>query len=93
MDREKVVKGIECCEKMGRLAVEDCRDLDCPYYESEIKWSCWVDVLTDTLELLKTQQTEIEEKNETIAELERCAVARMTEQQAEIKRLRKKDNK
>ena len=42
----------------------------------------------DAVVLLKSQQAEIKEKDETIAELERCSVARIAEQQAEIERLK-----
>ena len=60
MDREKVVKGVESCIKMGRLGIENCRELNCPYFENGLRLSCWIDVLNDALELLKKQQEEID---------------------------------
>ena len=47
----------------------------------------------DAVVLLKSQQAEIKEKDETIAELERCSVARIAEQQAEIERLKAQKQK
>ena len=56
MDRQKVIKGVESCIKMGRLGVENCRELNCPYFENGLRLSCWIDVLADALTLLKEQQ-------------------------------------
>lgn len=52
-DMEKVVKGLESCLRMGRLGVENCRELNCPYFENGLRLSCWIDVLADALALLK----------------------------------------
>ena len=56
MDREKVIKGVESCIKMGRLGVENCRELNCPYFENGLRLSCWIDVLVDALAMLKEQE-------------------------------------
>jgi len=56
IDREKVIKGVESCIKMGRLDVENCRELNCPYFENGLRLSCWIDVLADVLVLLKDQE-------------------------------------
>ena len=55
-DREKVIKGLESCLKMGRLGVENCRELNCPYFENGSRLSCWLDVLDDALTLLKEHE-------------------------------------
>jgi len=56
LDREKVINGVESCIKMGRLGVENCRELNCPYFENGLRLSCWIDVLNDVLALLKEQE-------------------------------------
>ena len=61
MDREKVTKGVESCIKMGRLGVENCRELNCPYFENGLRLSCWLDVLADALALLKEQENLLKE--------------------------------
>ena len=60
LDREKVINGVESCIKMGRLGVENCRELNCPYFENGLRLSCWIDVLNDVLALLKEQEAETE---------------------------------
>lgn len=57
-DREKVIKGVESCIKMGRLGVENCRELNCPYFENGLRLSCWIDVLADALALLKEAENQ-----------------------------------
>ena len=55
-DREKVIKGLDSCEKIGRLGMT-CEEVDCPYYEDNSRLMCWIDVLHDAIELLKEQET------------------------------------
>ena len=50
---EKVIKGLDSCIKQGRLGIDNCRELGCPYFENGLRLSCWLDVLQDALELLK----------------------------------------
>lgn len=52
MDREKVIKGLECCSKGGI----DCREGNCPYWNHD---DCLQDIEKDALALLKEQETEI----------------------------------
>ena len=49
IDREKVVKGLECC-------AEDCVD-GCPYEDLDVEgWNCTTLLCRDALELLKAQE-------------------------------------
>ena len=75
-DKEKVIKGVESCIKMGRLGVDNCRELNCPYFENGHRLSCWIDVLADALELLKEQQQKIEVLEEQNGKLIRQKEAR-----------------
>ena len=52
-DLDKIMKGLDSCIKQGRLGIDNCRELGCPYFENGLRLSCWIDVLTDALELLK----------------------------------------
>lgn len=55
MDREKVIKGLECCHKFGFH--EDCPyDKKDPYEEQDT--TCMMDLMTDALALLKEQDEE-----------------------------------
>ena len=63
-DLDNVMKGLESCIKQGLLGIDNCRELGCPYFENGLRLSCWIDVLTDALELLKSQQAEIAELKE-----------------------------
>ena len=51
-DREKVIRGLECCKRKDG---NECKV--CPYTESEY---CTEDMVTDALVLLKEQQERIE---------------------------------
>ena len=55
-DLDNVMKGLDSCIKQGRLGIDNCRELGCPYFENGLRLSCWIDVLTDALELLKELQ-------------------------------------
>ena len=65
MDREKVIKGLECCKwsDAGRYdgyepVYENCEN--CPYNnEEELKSECCEKLIRDALELLKEQEAEI----------------------------------
>ena len=51
MDREKVIKGLECC---SAYAAKKCTNHDCPYWLSE---GCCIDeMLYDALAMLKEQE-------------------------------------
>ena len=54
---DKVIKGLDSCIKQGRLGIDNCRELGCPYFENGLRLSCWIDVLTDAIELVREQQT------------------------------------
>ena len=45
------MKGLECCHKMGVLGLPNCDELECPYFKDRL--SCWLDVLSDAIELMK----------------------------------------
>ena len=54
MDREKVIKGLECCIRHGENAEVGCgRKDECPYEQNGLK--CWLDLNRDALSLLKEQ--------------------------------------
>ena len=53
-DREKVIRGLECCHKRGEC--RNCPYFDCPYWENND--NCMVQLLKDALELLKVQKEE-----------------------------------
>ena len=52
-DIEKTLKGLECCHKMGVLGLPSCDELECPYFKDRL--SCWLDVLSDAIELESRQ--------------------------------------
>lgn len=54
MDREKVIKGLECCSNSQK---NRCEANSCPYWVSEC--CCIDDMLNDALALLKEQQQQI----------------------------------
>lgn len=55
-DREKVIKGLECCIK----AIDDCECTDnCPYESQCWYGTIYLDLMRDALELLKAQEMEI----------------------------------
>ena len=83
---DKVLKGLECCSDMITVGGKHCYEQKCPY--ASMFDTCREQLAVDAIELLKSQQTEITEKDETIAELERCSVAQIAEQQKEIERLK-----
>ena len=58
-DIEKVIKGLDCCLKQGRLGIDNCRELGCPYFENGLRLTCWLDVLMDAIKLIQDQQTRI----------------------------------
>ena len=51
MDREKVIKGLECCSNSQK---NRCEANNCPYWVSEC--CCIDDMLNDALALLKEQE-------------------------------------
>lgn len=54
-DREKVIRGLECCRKSPEYK-KDCQMLECPYlYETE----CIANMCADALELLKAQEPRV----------------------------------
>lgn len=54
-NREKVIKGLECCTKGDE--VQFCRDEGCPY--ADVPDDCMGDVMRDALELLKAQEPRV----------------------------------
>lgn len=60
-DREKVIKGLECCLRESEH-IDDNPCADCPYYDidSGLGGKCIDDKDRDALELLKEQQNRIE---------------------------------
>ena len=51
-DREKVIKGLDCCIKQGEQGILDC-DSDCPYGEHGNRLDCWIKMNRDALALLE----------------------------------------
>ena len=80
-DREKVIKGLECCMKWtGEPNTATCHCSDCSYANMDVFGQrCLIDLINDALELLKEQEdlgTEltnavelIHKKNERIEKL------------------------
>lgn len=56
-DREKVIKGLECCAT-NRMRREDCEAMDCAYLDLEEK-GCIHQLIRDALVLLKAQQPRV----------------------------------
>ena len=52
-DREKVIKGLECCNSLHNDSIVKCAT-DCPYWEFDAK--CRGFVMRDALALLKAQE-------------------------------------
>ena len=71
MDREKVIKGLECCNKTDMCCMEiSCYHpayLECPYHEIE---NCVTNLTKDALALLKEQEERIKKLEEANAYLE-----------------------
>ena len=53
-DREKVIKGLECCAT-NRMRREDCEAMDCAYLDLEEK-GCIHQLMRDALALLNAQE-------------------------------------
>ena len=54
-DREKVIRGLECCIRHGENAEVGCgRKDECPYEQNGLK--CWLDLNRDALAMLKEQE-------------------------------------
>ena len=60
-DREKVIKGLECCMKWtGEPNTATCHCSDCSYTNMDILGErCLIDLINDALALIKEQETEI----------------------------------
>ena len=57
IDREKVIKGLECCIRHGENAEVGCgRKDECPYEQNGLK--CWLDLNRDALAMLKERETQ-----------------------------------
>lgn len=67
MDKEKVIKAIECCVVNHTRCFDD-NDKLCPYFTTKV-YMCETELLKDALALLKEQDAEIREKNQRIWEL------------------------
>lgn len=55
IDREKVIKGLECCSAQDRR-VAFCHEYDCPYRDYE---ECPENLMRDALALLKAQEPRV----------------------------------
>lgn len=67
MDKEKVIKAIECCVVNHTRCFDD-NDKLCPYFTTKV-YMCETELLKDALALLKELDAEIREKNQRIWEL------------------------
>ena len=61
-DREKVIKGLECCQKSG--ACFNVKGPTCPYY---IKTGCADQLIEDAYALLKEQEQQINQLEHDLA--------------------------
>ena len=61
--REKIIKGLECCNSLHNDSIVKCAT-DCPYWEFDAK--CRGFVMRDALALLKAQEQEIEDLKQEI---------------------------
>lgn len=62
IDREKVIKGLECCSAQDRR-VAFCHEYDCPYRDYE---ECPENLMRDALALLKAQEPRVMTLEEVI---------------------------
>ena len=63
-DREKVIKGLECCVDYPEKWADDCGKHGCPYVKNER--TCITDLQRDALSLLKAQEAVmVEERADT----------------------------
>lgn len=65
-EREKVVKGLECCVDYPAKWADDCGDHGCPYASHEK--TCITDLQRDVLKLLKAQILTVEPKRIDLAD-------------------------
>ena len=56
-EREKVIKGLECCIEQGLSDGADCRK--CSYYTTSARLTCWISLLYNAHELLKAQEPRV----------------------------------
>ena len=68
MDREKVIKAIECCVVNNTRCFDD-KDKLCPYFSTKV-YMCEIELLKDALALLKEQEERIKKLEEANAYLE-----------------------
>ena len=61
MDREKVIKGLECC------SVDDCSSMSCPYGIENAN-NCLERLTKDALKLLKEQEAVVKQWTKEIAD-------------------------
>lgn len=66
MDREKVIKGMECCSRVFWL----CPTVACPYYREKHEFGCSSQLKKDAFELLKEQERQIIELKEKLRLME-----------------------
>ena len=69
MDRDKVIKGLECCVKESEGYIEQCGE--CPYGAN---CGCIDRLLADTITLLKEQDKKVEQLNRYINGFSRDAM-------------------
>lgn len=56
-DREKVIKGLQCCSVKG---MNTCELQECPYYPERYEWNrCTNHLATDAIAMLKEQEPKI----------------------------------
>lgn len=65
-DREKVIKGLECCSRVSWL----CPTVACPYYGKGHEFGCSFQLKRDAFELLKEQERQIIELKEKLRLME-----------------------
>ena len=83
-DREKVIKGLECCSEY----IEDASCSDCPYADDG---ECTSELAHDVLDLLKEQEEQIKTRDESLEKARkeiRWLREMLKEQESTLNRLR-----
>ncbi len=57
-DREKIIKGVECCSKGCRY--------DCQYFTGTLNFECVNNLMSDTLTMLKEQEEQIKNRDKSL---------------------------
>ena len=73
IDREKVIKGLECCTDQRKSCT------DCPYYSDEEICTAVFPMMEDALVLLKSDQTYLQKLTERLQNIADIAIRGLPE--------------